>query len=52
VFEDCPFYGDGTSARLFEHGLCLPSGSNLTEADLERTFAAIDAVLSRQPATT
>src|SRR5690606_20971634 len=36
VFKDAPFYGDGTSERLFEKGLCLPSGSNLTEADLQR----------------
>lgn len=36
VFEDAPFYGDGTSERLFEHGLCIPSGSNLTHDDLER----------------
>lgn len=36
VFADAPFYGDGTSERLFENGLCLPSGSNLTDEDLDR----------------
>ncbi len=36
VFADCPFYGNGTSERLFEHGLCLPSGSNLTDQDRDR----------------
>lgn len=36
IFEDSPFYGDGTSEKLFETGLCLPSGSNLSEADLQR----------------
>ncbi len=36
VFADCPFYGNGTSEQLFEQGLCLPSGSNLTDADRER----------------
>ena len=36
IFADAPFYGDGTSERLFNHGLCLPSGSNLSTADLER----------------
>ncbi|MCX6186117.1 MAG: DegT/DnrJ/EryC1/StrS family aminotransferase [Bacteroidetes bacterium] len=35
VFEKYPFYGDGTAAELFENGLCLPSGSNLSNADLE-----------------
>lgn len=36
VFEGTPFYGDGTSEKLFKNGLCLPSGSNLTDEDLER----------------
>lgn len=36
VFADAPFYGDGTSEELFEDGLCLPSGSNLTERDFQR----------------
>src|SRR5690606_32048901 len=36
VFGDCPFYGDGTPEKLFEKGLCLPSGSNLSDADVER----------------
>lgn len=41
VFEKSPFYGDGTAERLFEDGLCLPSGSNLTEADLKRVVDII-----------
>jgi dTDP-4-amino-4,6-dideoxygalactose transaminase len=41
VFEGAPFYGDGTSERLFEQGLCLPSGSNLTDTDLARIKAVI-----------
>lgn len=36
VFAEAPFYGDGTSEKLFEQGLCLPSGSNLTASDWER----------------
>lgn len=36
VFVNAPYYGDGTSERLFEEGLCLPSGSNLTEEELNR----------------
>jgi dTDP-4-amino-4,6-dideoxygalactose transaminase len=35
VFAGCSFYGDGTSDRLFDKGLCLPSGSNLTEIELK-----------------
>jgi dTDP-4-amino-4,6-dideoxygalactose transaminase len=44
VFEDAPFYGDGTSEKLFENGLCLPSGSNLTQEDLDRVFEAIKRI--------
>lgn len=44
VFQDYPFYGDGTSEKLFSHGLCLPSGSNLHPADLERVANSIKAV--------
>ena len=36
VFKDAPFYGNGTSERLFEIGLCLPSGPKLTDEDIER----------------
>lgn len=44
IFKDSPFYGDGTAALLFETGLCLPSGSNLTEADLLRVVTNIRQV--------
>ncbi len=36
VFKDAPFYGTGTSEELFGIGLCLPSGSNLTDTDRDR----------------
>jgi dTDP-4-amino-4,6-dideoxygalactose transaminase len=41
VFADAPYYGKDTSARLFDIGLCLPSGSNLTITDLERIVSTI-----------
>lgn len=41
IFENSPFYGDGTAEELFNNGLCLPSGSNLTTADLERVVNVI-----------
>ncbi len=46
IFADAPFYGDGTSERLFRDGLCLPSGSNLTDADFERIFKVIDTIFA------
>lgn len=41
IFADAPYYGTDTCARLFEVGLCLPSGSNLTITDLERIVSTI-----------
>ena len=45
IFEKYKSYTDGTSEDLFERGLCLPSGSNLEVADLERTIALIHKVI-------
>jgi len=36
VFADAPYYGTDISEKLFDNGLCLPSGSNLSDADRER----------------
>ena len=33
LFCNYPFYGGKVSETLFENGLCLPSGSNITEED-------------------
>ncbi len=41
VFADEPYYGNGVSEKLFRNGLCLPSGSNLSKDDLERTTKVI-----------
>lgn len=41
VFEAYEKYVDGTSEDLFERGLCLPSGSNLTTGDLDRVIEII-----------
>lgn len=35
VFQKYPFYGNKVAAKLFEQGLCLPSGSNLETSDLD-----------------
>lgn len=47
IFEEYPFYGDGTSEKLFEQGLCLPSGSNLAIADLEKVVKIIQALFKK-----
>ena len=36
IFKDAPFYGTNVSEALFNNGLCLPSGSNLTDSDRAR----------------
>lgn len=41
VFEDCPFYGNGTGEEIFARGLCLPSGSSLTDEDVKTVAKAI-----------
>lgn len=41
VFSNCPVYNNGISEYLFSNGLCLPSGSNLTEEDQNRIISVI-----------
>jgi pyridoxal phosphate-dependent aminotransferase EpsN len=41
VFEGCRVHGGEVAAGLFERGLCLPSGSSLTEADRERVIEIV-----------
>ena len=41
VFAGCEAHVRGVSDHLFAHGLCLPSGSALTDADLERIGRAL-----------
>lgn len=41
VFAGCPAYTNGVSEGLFKDGLCLPSGSNLANEDLERVVAVV-----------
>nr|WP_296063827.1 aminotransferase class I/II-fold pyridoxal phosphate-dependent enzyme [uncultured Actinoplanes sp.] len=43
VFRDCPVRGGNVCAELFRRGLCLPSGSALTDQDRERVVAAVRA---------
>lgn len=45
VFANSPYYGDKVAENLFENGLCLPSGSNLTEEDRERIKKTITFML-------
>jgi dTDP-4-amino-4,6-dideoxygalactose transaminase len=42
IFANSKSYLNGNSDKLFENGLCLPSGSNLTEEEFERIFICFD----------
>ncbi|OZI68281.1 aminotransferase class I/II-fold pyridoxal phosphate-dependent enzyme [Bordetella genomosp. 1] len=48
VFESCAYFKHGdesVSDGLFHNGLCLPSGSNMSENQLDRTIACIERTL-------
>ncbi|MGV8812471.1 MAG: DegT/DnrJ/EryC1/StrS family aminotransferase [Gelidibacter sp.] len=46
VFKDAPRYLNGVSDDLFEKGLCLPSGSNLTDNERDRVITTIKSYFS------
>ena len=41
IFKDCKSYTNGVSEDLFKRGLCLPSGTNMPEQELERIVKKI-----------
>jgi len=45
VFQSFPYYGNNVAENLFENGLCLPSGSNLTAEELERVLQVFKNIL-------
>ena len=47
VFARFPVVGGRVAEELFERGLCLPSGSNLTESDLDRVISVVRGVITR-----
>lgn len=44
VFSDCLYFGNTVAENLFTNGLCLPSGSNLSENDRNTISNAIQSV--------
>lgn len=42
VFADALYFGGDVAEKLFENGLCLPSGSNMTEEEMERIISVFD----------
>jgi pyridoxal phosphate-dependent aminotransferase EpsN len=48
VFASAPRFGGAVSERLFARGLCLPSGSAMTDGDLDRVVTVIRRVLQHE----
>ena len=46
VFSECRVRGGAVAADLFAHGLCLPSGSAMTEEELRRV---VEVIVSLSP---
>ena len=45
VFKGCGYFGTNVSENLFDKGLCLPSGSNLTDEDRVRIKQSVDRLI-------
>ncbi|MFN5057223.1 MAG: DegT/DnrJ/EryC1/StrS family aminotransferase, partial [Verrucomicrobiota bacterium] len=46
VFAAAEMHGGKVCERLFEHGLCLPSGAGMNEADRNRVIQGIKKLFS------
>jgi dTDP-4-amino-4,6-dideoxygalactose transaminase len=44
LYTNYSYFGEGVAEKIFKTGLCLPSGSNLTEEELGRIHAALEGV--------
>lgn len=44
VFAGTPYYGGNVAETLFDQGLCLPSGSLLSEEEFERIFSKLEEI--------
>ncbi|WP_447636144.1 DegT/DnrJ/EryC1/StrS family aminotransferase [Flavobacterium microcysteis] len=48
VFQNYPYYGKNVSEKLFDDGLCMPSGSNLTEDDKNRIRTVLNQFFNKK----
>jgi dTDP-4-amino-4,6-dideoxygalactose transaminase len=48
VFEKYPYYGKDVSEKLFDNGLCLPSGSNLSDDDKNRIKTVLNNFFNKK----
>ena len=48
VYADAPFYGSDCAERIFNSGLCLPSGSILTDDEIHRVIDCVTQYISKR----
>lgn len=46
VYHGSTFFGSGVCEKLFEQGLCLPSGSNIREEEFDRIFNVLSKIFN------
>lgn len=44
IFQKYPYFGSGVSEKLFDYGLCLPSGTAMVSEDFERIERVLKGV--------
>ena len=47
LYAGAPYHGAGVDTRLFENGLCLPSGSDMTDAQQDEVIDRVGALIDR-----
>lgn len=47
VFKDMTYYGSEVAEKLFNYGLCLPSGSSMTTEDRDRVIQVIKKCINK-----
>jgi len=48
VFKKEKYFGGKVASDIFNNGLCLPSGSNLTTEDKERIKSALERIINKE----
>ena len=48
IYADAPFYGSDCAERIFNSGLCLPSGSILTDDEIHRVIDCVTQYISKR----
>ena len=48
LYRGAAGFGGGVADRLFAHGLCLPSGSAMTDGDLQRVAGVVRGVFAKR----